>query len=154
MSAWTCTNIKGQGHSLTLVHGLSDSTFSNFFSLETSRLIEAKFHLTPQWDRGTKIYINGPGHLANITVMPIYGKNLKRSSSLEPKGWWPWKLVYSIGYSSTTMYVQLKTLGWPWPILRQGQIWSLMLFYGKKVKQWIFQKLLQSMISQLVDAVN
>ena len=23
-------------------------------------------------------------------------------------------------------------------ILRQGQIWSLMLLYGKKVKQWIF----------------
>ena len=31
-------------------------------------------------------------------------------------------------------------------ILQQGQIWSLMLLYGKKVKQWIFQKLLSSMI--------
>ena len=40
----------------------------------------------------------------------------------------------------------MMTLGWPWPILRQGQIWSLMLLYGKKVKQWIFQKLLSSMI--------
>ena len=30
----------------------------------------------------------------------IYGKNLiKKSSSLEPKGRWPWKLVGSIGYS-------------------------------------------------------
>ena len=38
------------------------------------------------------------------------------------------------------------TLGWPWPILRQGQIWSLMLLYGKKVKQRIFRKLLSSMI--------
>ena len=24
-------------------------------------------------------------------------------------------------------------LGWPWPILRQGQIWSLMLLYGEKL---------------------
>ena len=25
-------------------------------------------------------------------------------------------------------------LGWPWPILQQGQIWSLMLLYGEKGK--------------------
>ena len=25
------------------------------------------------------------------------------------------------------------TLGWPWPILQQGQIWSLMLLYGEKL---------------------
>ena len=37
-------NIKGQGHSFTFVQGHSDSTFSNFFSLETARRIEAKFH--------------------------------------------------------------------------------------------------------------
>ena len=60
------------------------------------------------------------------------------------KGWWPWNLVCSIGCSSTTKFVQMMTLGWPWPILRQGQIWSLMLLYRKKVKQWIFQKLLSS----------
>ena len=40
------------------------------------------------------------------------------------------------------------------PILRQGQIWSLMLLYEKKVKQWIFQKIFKSMMSELVDAVN
>ena len=34
--------------------------------------------------------------------------------------------------------------GWHWPILRQGQIWSPMLLYGKKLKEWIFQKLKQS----------
>ena len=33
--------------SMTLVQGHSDSTFSNFFSLETARLIEAIFHLEP-----------------------------------------------------------------------------------------------------------
>ena len=47
-------DVKGQGHSLTLVQGHSNSTFSNFFSRETARAIEAKFHVEPQWDRGTK----------------------------------------------------------------------------------------------------
>ena len=49
---------------------------------------------------------------------------------------------------------QIMTLVWPWPILRQGQIWSIVLLYGKKVKQWIFQKLLKSMMSKLADSVK
>ena len=28
----------------------------------------------------------------------------------------------------------MVTLDWPWPILRQGQAWSLMLLYGEKGK--------------------
>ena len=81
-----CLNIKGQGHSLTLVQGHSDSTFANFSSVETARLIEAKFHVEPPWDWGTNICSNGLGHLTNMVAMPICGKNLKKSSSLEPKG--------------------------------------------------------------------
>ena len=40
-------NIKGQGHSLTLVQGHSDSTFSNLFFLETAWPVEAKFYVEP-----------------------------------------------------------------------------------------------------------
>ena len=47
-------NIKGQGHSLTLFQGHSDSTFS-FFFLETALPIEAKFYVEPPWDRGMKV---------------------------------------------------------------------------------------------------
>ena len=36
--------------SMTLVQDHSDSTFSSFFSLETARLIEARFHVAPPWD--------------------------------------------------------------------------------------------------------
>ena len=43
-------NIKGHGHSLTLIQGHSVLTFSNFFSLETARLIGAKFHAEPPWE--------------------------------------------------------------------------------------------------------
>ena len=138
MSLWIYLNIKGQGHSLTFIQGHSDSIFPDFFTSETAWPIEAKFHMKPPWDGGTKVCSNGPGHMANMATMLIYGKNLKKSSSLEPKGGWPWKLVCSIGYSSTTKFVQMMTLGWQWHILQQGHIWSLMLLYGKKVKQWIF----------------
>ena len=78
-------NIKGQGHSLTSVQGHSYSTFSNFFSLETSRPIEAKFHVEPPPDRGMKLFSNGLCHMTNMAAIPMYGKNLQKSSSLEPK---------------------------------------------------------------------
>ena len=68
-------NIRGQGRSLTLVQGHSDSTVSNFFFLATA--IEAKFHVECPWNRGTKVCSNGPGHMTSMATMPIYGKNLK-----------------------------------------------------------------------------
>ena len=80
-------NIKGQGHLLTLVQGHSDSTFSNFFFLETAKPIEAKVQMEPPWDRETKVCSNGPDHMTNMAAMPIFDKNLKKSSSGEPKGW-------------------------------------------------------------------
>ena len=61
--------------------------FSNIFSSETTGPIEAKFHMEPPWDRRTTICSNGLGHMAVIlATMLIYGKNLKKSSSPEPKG--------------------------------------------------------------------
>ena len=79
-------NIKGQGHSLTLVQGHSRfTTYSNFFSLETARPIEAKFHVELPRERGMKVCSNGPGLITKMAAMPIYGKNIKISSSLEPK---------------------------------------------------------------------
>ena len=78
-------NIRVQGHSLTLVQGHSDLTFSNFFFLETARPIEAKYQIEPPWDRGREVCLNGPGHMTSLAAMTIFGKNLKKSSSLEPK---------------------------------------------------------------------
>ena len=69
-------NIKGQGHSLTFIQGNSDSTFSNFFSLETPRPIEAKFHVEPPWDEGMKVSTIGLCHMTKMAVMSIYGKNI------------------------------------------------------------------------------
>ena len=56
-----------------------------------------------------KIYTNELGHMTNMATMPIYGKNLKQSSSPNSMDQWPWNLVCSIVYGSTTKVVQLMT---------------------------------------------
>ena len=140
MSTWTCMNIEGLGHSLTLVQDHSDSTFSNFFSWETAMLIEAKFHVEPQWDRGTKVSSNGPGHMTKMAALPIYGKNVKNSSSLESKGRWPWKFVCCIKCSSTTKFVQMMTLSWPWPIFTTRSNLVPYAFVWEKVKTMDFSE--------------
>ena len=48
----------------------------------------------------------------------------------------------SLGTRALLIFFQIVTLGWPWPILLQGQIWSLRLLCGKKAKLWIYVKLL------------
>ena len=60
------------------------STFSNISS-ETTGPMEAKFHMESPWEGGMKVRSNGPDHMTNMAAMPIYGKNLKKSSP-EPKG--------------------------------------------------------------------
>ena len=69
-------NINGQGHSLTFDDGHPISTFQGFFSLETARPIEAKFHVEPPWNRETKACSNGLGHMTKMAAIPIYDKNL------------------------------------------------------------------------------
>ena len=44
---------------------------------EIARLINAKFHVAPPWEGGTKVSINGPGHMIKMASMPIYGKKYK-----------------------------------------------------------------------------
>ena len=62
---------------------------------------------------GMKIYTNELGDMTNMAIMPIYDKNLKKSSTPEAIGRWPWKLVCSIVYASTTKVLQIMTLSWP-----------------------------------------
>ena len=76
--------------------------------------------------------------MTEVAATPVYGKNLKKSSSPEPNGRWPWNLVCSIRCLSTTKFVQMMSLGWLCSILRQCQIWSLMLLYGEKGKTMDF----------------
>ena len=50
-------------------------TISNIFSSKTAWPIKAKFYLEPPWEGGTKVSVNGPGHMTKMAAMPIYGKN-------------------------------------------------------------------------------
>ena len=50
-------------------------TFSNIFSSETAWPMKANFYVEPPWEGGTKVYINGPGHMTKMAAKPIYGKN-------------------------------------------------------------------------------
>ena len=68
-------------------------------SPETAWPIKAKFYVEPPWEGGTKVYINGPGHMTKMAAMPIYCKTLQKSSSQEPAGRFSRNLVCSIGDS-------------------------------------------------------
>ena len=56
-----------------------------FFSSKDAKLFEAKFHMEPPWDVGMKICSNVAGHMTKTASRPIYGKNLKKSPSSEPR---------------------------------------------------------------------
>ena len=49
--------------------------FSKIFFSETAWPIKAKFYVEPSWEGGTKVCINGPGHMTKMAATPIYGKN-------------------------------------------------------------------------------
>ena len=112
MITWTCMNIKGQSHSLTLVQS---QHFQISFSLKLLGRLKPNF-LWRLHGMGEQVWSNC--HMTKMAAMPMYGKTLKKSSSQGPKGWWPWKLVCGIGYSSTTKIFKW----WPWD--------DLDLFYG------------------------
>ena len=50
--------------------------FSNIFSSEIAWPIKAKFYVEPPWEGGTKVYINGPGHMTKMAAMVKTFKNL------------------------------------------------------------------------------
>ena len=146
-------SIKGQGRSLTLVKGHSDFKVKTCFSQKQLGGLEPKliWKLEGEWEWKfiQMSWVTWP------TWLPCpYGKNLKKSSSREPIDPWPWNLVCSIMYGSTTKVIQIMTLGWTWLILRLGQIWSHRLVYEKKWKLFMFWKLLQPKVSKLLEAFS
>ena len=44
--------------------------FSKIFFSKTARPIEAKFHIVPQWDGGTKVCLRGLGHMTEWPPRP------------------------------------------------------------------------------------
>ena len=79
--------------------------FSNFFFSETAWPINAKFHVEPFWEWMKKVNKNGSGHMTQMAAMLIYGKTLKKISSLEPEVLLFSNLACSIGDSSSSKFV-------------------------------------------------
>ena len=68
---------------LTLVKGHTDFKVYTCFFAETVGPFETKAHMKAYGRMGMKIYTNELGHMTNMAAMPIYVKNLKKSSSPE-----------------------------------------------------------------------
>ena len=45
----------------------------NIFSSEITWPVKVKIPLEPPWDRGTKVFPKGTGHMTKMAAMPIYG---------------------------------------------------------------------------------
>ena len=89
--------------------------------------------------------------MLRVTWRPIYGKNLQKIPSSEPRGQWHRNLVYNIRYSSTTKFVQLMTLVWPWPFLWHDQICFLMRLHVWKLIKHIVMYFQQIVCTQVSD---
>ena len=76
-------SIKGQGHSLTLVKGTQISKLELVFLVNSLAIWNQNSYENLKENRD-KIYTNELGHMTNMATMPIYGKNLKKSSSPKP----------------------------------------------------------------------
>ena len=85
--------------------------FSKIFSSKTVWPIKAKFYVEPPSEGGTKVFINGPGHMIKMAATPIYMvKTLQKCSSTEPVDRLPRNLASRIGDYSPSYFIQKMTL--------------------------------------------
>ena len=63
-------------YDIMVLRPAASPTNLNVLSSETALPIKAKFYVEPLWKGGTKLYINGPGHMTKMVAMPIYGKDV------------------------------------------------------------------------------
>ena len=74
----------------------SPSIISKIFSSETAGPVKAKLHVEHPLEGGTKVYINGPGHMTKMALCPYMVKTIKISSSLEPVDQFQQNLLCSV----------------------------------------------------------
>ena len=72
-------SIKGQGHCLTLVKDHSDFEVKTFLKNSWAIWNQTSYE-SLKANRNENIDTNELGHMTNMAAMPIYGKNLKKSS--------------------------------------------------------------------------
>ena len=60
-----------------------------YISSKATEPVVTEFHVEPPGTEGTKVCLNGSGHMTNLAALPLYGKNLQKSSSRKPVEQWP-----------------------------------------------------------------
>ena len=60
---------------LLLSSSLSSTIFKHLL-LRNRLANQSQIYVEPPWEGGTKVCINGPGHMTKMAATPIYGKNL------------------------------------------------------------------------------
>ena len=93
------------------------------------------------WDEGTKVRLNGPGHMTKMAAMPIYGKHLKIFFSGTKR---PMTLKLGVQHWVLEYYQVCSNddPGLPLTYFTARSNLVPYVLYGEKVKQLIFQKLL------------
>ena len=127
----------------SIVHTLSTSS-----PQKPTSPVKIKFHMEPPWYGGTKVCSNGQGHITKMAALPIYGKNLKKifffSGTKRPM------TLKVVMQHQTLEYYQVCSNDDPQLTLTyftaRSNLVSCAFVWGKKVKQWIFQKLLSTII--------
>ena len=110
-------------------------------SLEIAEPTETKFHVEPPWDERTKVFSNGPGQWIWPPCSYMIKKTLK-TSSLEPKGRLKVGMQYRVFEYYQVRSNDAPVLTFNYFTARSNLV--LVLLYGEKVKQWIFQNFLYS----------
>ena len=103
-----------------------------------------KFHLEPSVKEGLKICWNGHGPLIKMATMPIYGKNIQRSS---PQPWKLWGriLVYIISDTRCTQVCLNDDGTLTFDLfLWLGKICVLIHLHGENVKKSFSQNVLKT----------
>ena len=72
-------------------------TISNISSKATGPVV-TKFHIELPLAERRKVCSNSPGHMTNMAAMPVHGKSLYKSSSLEAVNQLPQNLHWVLEY--------------------------------------------------------
>ena len=92
---------KGSGSAYRMIGWLASSSFSTFkgLLLWNRRADLNEISYAASWKGGNAHLFKCSCHMTKIAAMPIYDKNLQKSSSSDPVGWYTWNLVCSIKFA-------------------------------------------------------
>ena len=78
-----------------------------------------------------KIYKYNASQMTKMAAMPVYGKFPLKILFPGPQERLHWNFVWSIRDSIPSHFVQVITLGWPWPIFGKVRVWNLSFYIQK-----------------------